>query len=684
MAWPHGYPQASGKDTQEPTFDGQFNWTPPLDFVLEQRMDSIANLPVTHGNGFESFDLNNFAASSAPYSFGDHTLPTQNPFLHQDTVDPAVLSQHNWPNSETASTSSSFDGHSSGFEKHASTSSLGTYSMNSSSYSQTQADSFNTSKSNKRRFCERTMEDPVPSVPQIQVVDLGTMLGMEADQNAISIFESWLSDCPSIYPENSEFSDLAALTKLDVGVVKSWFVRRLRAYRMDDSTFENWLHKYPSVYPREDEFRSWAGLTKLSLDAVRLWFAQKLRCKASPVPLGDDHSASGSQAIGASATFTTAPTTQQPSILQRAAAWVREEKETKCEATLDRSFLLRDNHKPFQCTLKCGKKFRTRDDWRRHEEVNWPQEGWVCNLPASAVVAGIRMCTQCEIPNPHADHVETHKKAACSDQPFPRGRLFHRKDHFSQHFRKVHRHVPWIDYERSSHFSVESNFPRRCGFCSHRFLNWKDRVEHIGVHFHDEGKDMTQWNDHSEGEDESVNPDDRHDDDDDNRSPDEGSDSDDDDSDDLPPRSAPKKRVQARGSRSGGQSSTTAPGSSNWTLQTGLGLLEPNVQPSTSIEDKDDPYDVSNDDVTIREEGEVFETAREDLQAGDLKNNDLSIVVALPTPQDHQLPSLRSLIEQNILPSFPYRQRPRPTLMAGFHSASPNVSATLHDFLNRC
>jgi len=93
--------------------------------------------------------------------------------------------------------------------------------MNSSSYSQTQADSFNTSKSNKRRFCERTMEDPVPSVPQIQVVDLGTMLGMEADQNAISVFERWLSEYPSIYPENSEFSGLAALTKLDVGVVKS-------------------------------------------------------------------------------------------------------------------------------------------------------------------------------------------------------------------------------------------------------------------------------------------------------------------------------------------------------------------------------------------------------------------------------------------------------------------------------
>lgn len=82
---------------------------------------------------------------------------------------------------------------------------------------------------------------------------------------------------------------------------------------------------------------------------------------------------------------------------------------------------------------------------------------------------------------------------------------------------------------------------------------------------------MTQWMDHFEGDDESRNPDERHDDDED-RGPDDDSDSDDNDSDDFPPRSALKKSVQARASRSGGQYSATATGSTNWMLEPGLEL----------------------------------------------------------------------------------------------------------------
>ena len=587
MAWNPGSHQASGNDAHDPIFDGQIDWTVPLDFILEQRMDFTANPQVTHSHEFESFDLSNFGASSAPYSFGDYAFPTQVPMSQQGTVDPSLLSQRHRPTSETDSTSSSFEGHSSGFGKHSSTFSLGTYSTNSSSYSQPhEGDSFNTSKPNKRRFCERTMGDPAPARTQIQLVSPEDMLSMQVDQHAISVFESWLSEDTTTYPEDAEFSNFATLTKLDVGVVKSWFTKRLRAHRMNDSTFETWLSEFPSAYPGDKEFESWAGLSKLSFDDVKLWFAQKLRCKASFIPPSNELSTSGSGVIGVSAAIPSVPVPQQPTILQRAVALLGEEKEPKCEATLDRSLLLRDNNKPFQCTLKCGKKFRTRDDWKRHEEVNWPQEGWVCDLPASAVIAGVRTCTQCETPNPQMGHGETHKKAACSDRPFPR--VFHRKDHFSQHFRKVHPHVPWEDYERSSHFSVDSNFPRRCGFCTHTFLHWKDRVEHIGVHFHDEGKDMTEWNDHSDGNEDSGNTDDdEHDDDDDDddddedRSPDDASDSSDDDSDDSPPRSAPKKRAQVGAARSRGQS-TTAPSSMNRMLQTGLDLLDLKVPSSTS------------------------------------------------------------------------------------------------------
>ncbi|KAN0105883.1 hypothetical protein V8E51_008759 [Hyaloscypha variabilis] len=586
MDWNRGCQQASGEGSQMPIVDEQNNWELPLDFALGQSMDFTPNSQNNHVQGFESFDLN-FGASSAPYTFGDFSIPTQSSISQQGTVDPTLLSQHNWPSSETDSTSSSFDGHSSGFEKHSSTSSLATYSTNSSSYSQNpEGDSFNTSKPNKRRYCERTMEDPVPQGAQVQLVYPADMLSLEPNQTAISIFESWLSACPSIYPEDSEFSNLAALTKIDAGVVKSWFVARLRAHRMDraNSMFEDWLDSYPLVYPGDEEFRSLAGLTRLSLDTVRLWFAQKLRCKTSTTLSSDPLSAAGSfgyePAVSRTAAFPAMVAPQQSSILQRAASWVKEEREPKCEASQDQSLLLRDDNKPFQCTRKCGKKFRDRDDWRKHEEVNWPQEGWVCDLPASVVVAGIRICTHCGKPNPEMDHFQTHKKAICSNKPFTaRGRLHHRKQHFLQHFDNLHPHVPCDDYVRSSHFSVDSNFPRRCGFCSHRFIHWKDRVEHIGVHFHDEGKDMTQWNDRSEADDGSGNPKDDKGGEDDDRNPDDASDSDDDDSDDLPPRSAPKKRVQARASRSKRQSSTTAASYTNGSIQSGLHIPQEEDKP---------------------------------------------------------------------------------------------------------
>jgi hypothetical protein len=209
-------------------------------------------------------------------------------------VDPTLLSQHNWPSSGTDSTSSSFGSPLSGFQNHPSTSSLGSYSTNSGLCSQSlESDAFNTSNPNKRRYCERSAEEAGPPASRVQLVYSDNLLDMEIDPIAISIFESWLSTCPSIYPEDSESRNLAALTKLEVGIVKSWFARKLRARRIDDSIFETWLCSYPSTYPGDEEFRSLADLTRLSLDTARLWFAQKLRCKMSTSQLNNESSATG-------------------------------------------------------------------------------------------------------------------------------------------------------------------------------------------------------------------------------------------------------------------------------------------------------------------------------------------------------------------------------------------------------
>jgi len=64
---------------------------------------------------------------------------------------------------------------------------------------------------------------------------------------------------------------------------------------------------------------------------------------------------------------------------------------------------------------------------------------------------------------------------------------------------------------------------------------------------------------------------------------------------------------------------------------------------SAIVEDEDDPFDVSDDDITMEEEGESSGVWREDIQDGHLRNNDLGIVVALQAQQDNQGLSLRSL-----------------------------------------
>lgn len=59
----------------------------------------------------------------------------------------------------------------------------------------------------------------------------------------------------------------------------------------------------------------------------------------------------------------------------------------------------------------------------------------------------------------------------------------------------------------------DTSFPRKCGFCRHRFVSRQDRIDHIADHFK-KGKCMLDWNDDVDDNDDST---DDNDDDDDNR-----------------------------------------------------------------------------------------------------------------------------------------------------------------------
>jgi serine/threonine protein kinase len=62
------------------------------------------------------------------------------------------------------------------------------------------------------------------------------------------------------------------------------------------------------------------------------------------------------------------------------------------------------------------------------------------------------------------------------------------------------------EYEQTSIVSSETEFPRNCGFCKHKFDSRQDRIDHIADHFK-QGKCMLDWNDESDEADNSDNND---------------------------------------------------------------------------------------------------------------------------------------------------------------------------------
>lgn len=171
----------------------------------------------------------------------------------------------------------------------------------------------------------------------------------------------------------------------------------------------------------------------------------------------------------------------------------------KCKPVENAALLIWDPEKPFQCTRKCGQNFQKKDDWRKHEEIKFPQEGWVCTLKTVVTANGVRRCAYCEQINPAHDHASTHHRkhwAACQAQAHNCcEKSFYRKQHFKQHFKSVHPHLQASDYEPSSYFPIESDFSRHCGFCTARFGTWKDRLNHIAEHFETGRKHMRDWRD---------------------------------------------------------------------------------------------------------------------------------------------------------------------------------------------
>lgn len=259
-----------------------------------------------------------------------------------------------------------------------------------------------------------------------------------------------------------------------------------------------WFHKF-NVLPSDRHIESLSQLTGESADAVRSWFGRLLKqgmgstqgdsayksqtslTQHEPLWNGsystDTLQASPSQLFVPQAESSTTPevttTTVQPATALRGS-------KKRCTPTDDPQLLGRDPSKIYQCTRKCGKRYGRKCDWKRNEEEGYPCKSWVCSLCVSEGVENVKPCF--------------------------------RKYHFVQHFRNIHPDINADDHEETSIVSSETEFPRNCGFCRHRFVSRQDRIDHIADHFK-AGKSMLDWRD--EDSHDSHNDDDNDDDDDD-------------------------------------------------------------------------------------------------------------------------------------------------------------------------
>ncbi|KAJ5226366.1 hypothetical protein N7468_007591 [Penicillium chermesinum] len=146
--------------------------------------------------------------------------------------------------------------------------------------------------------------------------------------------------------------------------------------------------------------------------------------------------------------------------------------------------------RPFQCTF-CTDSFASKYDWQRHEKsMHLILDMWTCS-PHGGVTeeSGTLRCVFCFIPNPDKDHLETHNYISCQEKSIQE-RTFYRKDHLNQHLRLMHdaKFQPCMEIWQSSITEMKS----RCGFCGALLHTWKDRVDHLAVHFKN-GANMSQW-----------------------------------------------------------------------------------------------------------------------------------------------------------------------------------------------
>ncbi|KAL3479640.1 hypothetical protein BJX99DRAFT_244785 [Aspergillus californicus] len=344
---------------------------------------------------------------------------------------------------------------------------------------------------------------------------------------AVNVLKKWFDqhqDCP--YPSKQEKAYLVEKTSLTVIQVSNWFAnarRRRKAWSarrigMGSVTRRNSLELYPkaddissAVSPLERWRNSPPEAEAASLDAIMSAVVQNrrtglpeedLNIQSSQSTPNDSRSfassnpsESGTSNSSASSAYSFGSHTSNGSFNQfYAIEPTRRRRRRKRPAyvlpkTAGRSG---PDQRPYQCTF-CTDTFRAKYDWTRHEKtLHLSLESYTCS-PSGPTYLGpdaVDRCAFCDYSDPSENHIDSHSYQTCREKPAVL-RTFYRKDHLVQHLRLVHgtnRFIPEMDNWKVQIDNVNS----RCGFCSSRFVSWKERNEHIADHYRN-GISMKDW-----------------------------------------------------------------------------------------------------------------------------------------------------------------------------------------------
>jgi hypothetical protein len=258
-----------------------------------------------------------------------------------------------------------------------------------------------------------------------------------------------------------------------------------------------WIEQNPGKFPVEKDRELLAALAKENLETIEQAFGKILTTSAGREQKCVALTASNIdkpevQALDGGQSFII-----DPKAPREAAEWVSRQA-TRCAAWHEEP-VPPEEARPriYKCTVGCERAFEKKDTWRSHEELVFPQRGYVCSLGATVLIEGVVYCTYCGLQNPEAHHVQhVHTKHAaagpCCKKVMKRGRngtIFYRKYRFEDHIKQTHPKVPLGPILSQSYFTVPPKFDGQCVMCSDfEFRDWDHRIQHLAQHFEDNAR----------------------------------------------------------------------------------------------------------------------------------------------------------------------------------------------------